>query len=128
MLEDRRKKEEDKEEDRRKFQRRRFSRFKIDQMINLSFGKESYVQVAGVNISQGGLFCKSREYVEPYTKVYIMVGLRIDDENQEIRCEGIVLRSVKQNDEFSIGISFTDMGEEDRKKLNAFILELERGL
>lgn len=103
-------------------ERRKFPRFEIEQMIELSFGKESYLHAAGVDISETGLLCESSEYVEPLTRLYLMVGLSANDyEKQKITCEGIVLRSFEQDGRFSIAVNFTTMQEEDRKKLNNYM-------
>jgi hypothetical protein len=102
-------------------EKRRAPRFKIDQMIELSFGKESYVQATGIDISESGLLCESSEHVEPSTQLYLMIRLPINDKNYEITSEAVVVRSVKQNNGFSIGIKFTGMQEEDKKKLSAFM-------
>jgi hypothetical protein len=102
-------------------ERGKFHRFKIRQMIELSLGRESYLQAEGVNVSERGLLCESNEHIEPYTRLYLMISLPVNDcENQEITCEGIVLRSVENGDKFSIAVNFTDLREEDREKLRGY--------
>jgi hypothetical protein len=103
-------------------ERRKFPRFKIRQMIGLSFGRESYFQAEGLNISETGFLCQSSDKIEPCTRVYLMISLPVNNcENQEMECEGVVLRSVEQNGGFRIDVSFTSLQGEDRERLRSYI-------
>ena len=104
-------------------EKRGHSRFKIQQMIELSFGKETFVQANGVDISEGGLFCQTSEPIDPQTELFIMIGLETDGEDQTIRCEGMVTRSLQSNDGYDVGVSFMGMQEGDREKIKTFISE-----
>ena len=115
--------EDKRKSERRASQRRSSTRFKIEQMIELSFGKESFVQAAGLNISEGGFLCQSDENIDLHARLFIMIGLPIDDEDQKVKCEGIVTRLVKESDCYNIGVSFTEMQNEEREKLKNFLLK-----
>jgi len=114
--------EDKRKSQRRESQRRSSTRFKIEQMIELSFGKESFVQAAGLNISEGGFLCQSDENIDLHARLFIMIGLLIDDEDQKIKCEGIVTRLIKESDHYKLGVSFTEMQNEEREKLKNFLL------
>ena len=118
--------EERRKSERRKAQRREFPRFRIEQMIEISFGRETYLQAAGVNISQTGLLCQTGEPVEPQARLFILIRLQgEDDKGQEIKCEGIVVRSDKKGDRFDVGVSFTDMQSGDKEKIKAFLAKVD---
>lgn len=87
-------------------ERRRAPRFQVSQLIELGFGRESQVAASGLNISSGGLLCRTEPYVEPGTRVFLSIHLPTDD---IVNCEGIVLRSEKTSEGyFEAAISFTE--------------------
>ena len=101
------------------------SRFRIDQLIELSFGRETFLNAEGVNVSEGGLCCVTDSYVEPYSSVFLMLGIPENEdasEYYEVKCEGIVLRCNQQNGSgYYVGIRFTDIMDFDRDKIQKFI-------
>ncbi len=44
-------------------ERRKCPRFRIDQMVKISYGEESFIQGSGINISECGVLCETREPV-----------------------------------------------------------------
>ena len=103
--------------------KREHQRFKIEQMIELSYGKETYLQATGVDISEGGLLCQSNKHIDPYTELFIMIGLQRGNQDHNIKCEGTVIRSVldKEKDRYEVGVSFTGMESGDKELLKSFI-------
>lgn len=106
-------------------ERRQYPRYRIDQLIELSFGRETFLNAEGVNVSEGGLLCLTETYVEPYSSVFILLGIPSDESGQdyyEIRCEGIVLRCDQLNSSgYRVGIRFTDIMELDKQKIDKFV-------
>ena len=106
-------------------ERRQYPRYRIDQLIELSFGRETFLNAEGVNMSEGGLLCVTDAYVEPYSSVFLMLGIPVDEkasEYYEVKCEGIVLRCNQQNGSgYCVGIRFTDIMDFDKDKIQKFI-------
>ena len=105
-------------------ERREYVRFTIDQMIELSYGREQFIQAKGVNLSEKGILCRTSEIVEAYSRVFLMFHLPTATEAREIKCEGIIIRSSKSGDEFVTAISFAELNESDRSAIE----EYSRGL
>ncbi len=103
---------------------RRHDRFNIYQMIQLGFGKENYIAAEGINISEGGMLCRIGSDVDVYSKLFLLFDIPLDEGRHEIKCEGLITYSMKAEDGFDVGISFTDLSEEDKDKLRAFFQEL----
>jgi c-di-GMP-binding flagellar brake protein YcgR len=106
-------------------ERRQYPRYRIDQLIELSFGRETFLNAEGMNMSEGGLLCVTDSYVEPYSSVFLMLGIPVNEDAEEyyeVKCEGIVLRCNQQNGSgYYVGIRFTDIMDFDREKIQKFI-------
>ena len=101
-------------------ERRKHVRIEIDQMVEMRFGRENYLRAGGVDVSEKGLLCISADPVDPQTRVFVMFRLPIRHEDYEVECEGIVIRSDKIEDRYSVAVQFTDLKPADRKAIEAF--------
>jgi hypothetical protein len=99
--------------------RHRAPRFEIDQMIELSYGREQFVRSRGVNLSATGLLCRTDEPLAAGVTLELMLSLK-EVPAVTIRCEGVVVRSVKSGGGYETGIAFTEMGAESREALETF--------
>ena len=105
-------------------ERRQHIRFSISQAIEVTFSRETYVYMEGVNLSESGMLCRSSESVETGGRLYLMFSVPVKDEEVIIRCEGIVMRCLPDDGMFRIGILFTGLPEEDRKKIEEYSREV----
>ena len=101
-------------------ERRKHVRIEIDQMVEMRFGRENYLRAGGVDVSEKGLLCISADPVDPQTRVFVMFRLPIRHEDYDVECEGIVIRSDKIEDRYSVAVQFTDLKPADRKAIEAF--------
>ena len=112
--------------------RRTHPRFQINQMIEVSLGREKSLRVTGQNISEGGLLCESDQFVEPYTNVFIAIESPRDEAGAEafrLRIEGVVLRCEEistfiSNKLYNMGIEFTGLFDDSIEKLQRFVRPL----
>ena len=102
-------------------ERRRDTRFEINQIVEMSFGRETFLHATGLNVSKTGMLCETDSYLEPYTQVSFMMSLPIGSVTVRISCEGIVVRSDIESDRYLAGISFTSMSDEDAQTLDKFL-------
>lgn len=102
-------------------ERRHEIRFSIDQIIELSFGRESFLHAIGINISKTGLLCATDSYLEPYAEVSLLLTIPVGSENHRVGCDGIVVRSEIEQTRYLAGISFTSLSEQDSKILESFL-------
>jgi c-di-GMP-binding flagellar brake protein YcgR len=102
--------------------KRKHPRFKIDQIIRLTYGNELFIQASGINISEGGVFCRTMEYVEPYTKVLILMEAATDSGEMELSSEGMVTRIEDDGEDYLAAIEFSSMNESDKEKLKKYFV------
>lgn len=102
-------------------EKRGAERFKLNQLIKLSFGKETFIQSEGIDISEKGLSCKTAEYLEPYTELYLLFSIPLENEMKEISGEGVVIWSEDKKDNYKIGIEFTYLNEDDFESLKTYL-------
>ena len=105
--------------------KRRHNRFKIYQMIQMSIGKEKFVSCEGINISKSGMLVKTNFEIPISARFYLLFEVPLEKGNYEIRCEGIAAHVKEVDGGFEIGISFSDLFEEDEKILEMYIAELK---
>ncbi|MGQ9571456.1 MAG: PilZ domain-containing protein [bacterium] len=117
-------------------ERRRFKRMEAQLVGGLTQTRKSTEEstLITVNISQGGIYCDTTQYIEPYTIVQVRLVLQKGDGKEklqrEINCEGIVVRCEKKKGSskfpYSVAIHFLDMSSNDRNFIKELIQEKER--
>lgn len=90
---------------------RRHPRFSINREFE-SIGEliDEYV----VNISQGGIFIKSREPLPVGTEVDLKFTIILDD-FETIEGQGKVVRCITEGEDAGMGVQFTEMDEKSRR-------------
>ncbi len=79
------------------------------------------------NISSSGAYARVNEFVEPMTKLKIILMLSFHQEGgikeKKISCQGVVVRCVcdAQQGGFFVAIFFNDITQENRQLLNQFV-------
>ncbi len=106
-------------------EKRKHSRFKIYQMIQISIGKEHYVSCEGINISKSGMLVKTNAEVDTSARFYLLFEVPLETGNYEIRCEGLAAHVHKVEDGWEVGVSFSDLFEDDEKILEQYIESLQ---
>lgn len=104
-----------------KEERRKSPRFTINQMIELDMGRETFIAAEGVNISDEGILCHSSESLDPYSRVYMQISLDGGKKKQTVSCEGVVVRCKKNKKNYDLALEFSDLEENDRKKIHSFV-------
>jgi c-di-GMP-binding flagellar brake protein YcgR len=104
-----------------KTDRRKYPRVKIVQMILLSVDREEYFQVTTANISEGGLLCSSKNRIELYTRVFVMMEFEFEGITRKVSGEGEVIRVEKCGGKYEFAISFSTISESDSILLKKFI-------
>ena len=79
------------------------------------------------NLSSSGVYCRVNKYLEPMTKLKILLLLPIKRHQKEttkkISCQGVIVRteSIPGNEYFNIAIYFNDILQKDINCLNDYI-------
>jgi hypothetical protein len=102
-------------------EKRRAPRFRIDQMLEISIGREHVVRCRGVDLSEVGVLCQTDVELEVGNRVFVMLSLGSDTGDATVSCEGVVVRTGSTDAGFEAGIGFTDLDEASRRKLTAFL-------
>ena len=102
-------------------ERRRSPRIGITVRIELAYGEKALINGVCLNIGEGGILCETRKYVEPYTRVNLVIALPEGDRLNEISCEGIVIRAEKKGMKNRAAIEFTRIEDLGRKSIRRYI-------
>lgn len=106
-------------------EKRRQKRFNIFQMIQMSIGKEKFIQCEGLNISKSGMLFKTNAKLDQSARFYMLFEVELEQGKYEIRCEGMIVRMKEIDDSFEVGVQFSDLFEDDEKILEMYIQQLE---
>jgi c-di-GMP-binding flagellar brake protein YcgR len=98
-------------------ERRRSPRYKIEQAIQISLGRENFMSAEALDISKQGISCLTNEQIEPYTRIFLVLSIKEGNQTREITCEGMVLYTEKKGHLYKLGLEFTEMKDEDRDAL-----------
>lgn len=106
--------------------KRKHNRFKIYQMIQMSIGKEKFISCEGINISKSGMLVKTNFEIPISARFFLLFEVPLEKGNYEIRCEGLAAHVKKMEEGYEIGISFSDLFEDDERILEMYIAELAK--
>jgi hypothetical protein len=105
-------------------ERRMKPRFVMNQLIELSIDRETFVPSRGVDVSEEGVRCIAEGYLEPYSRVYVMFTIRYDEKEEIIRAQGIVTNcqeESKEDETYALGIKLIDMLDDEKAKILRYI-------
>ncbi|MBM3248829.1 MAG: PilZ domain-containing protein [Candidatus Omnitrophica bacterium] len=108
-------------------ERRRHPRVSRNIPLKISSGEFDIVTETE-NISGAGAYCRSDRYIEPMTKLKIVILLPIKQRNKvstrKVECTGVVVRTeniLSDPNTFKIAIFFTDISSKDTQKISDYI-------
>jgi c-di-GMP-binding flagellar brake protein YcgR len=105
-------------------ERRQYARYQISQSIKLSMGHESFFEAESIDISAGGLRCRSTYSLEPLARIYLMLRLPAAAGERVLQTEASVVHVRKVDDAYEYGVQFDPLPQEDRDALNAYLASL----
>ena len=104
---------------------RRAKRFKIHQMIQMSFGKEEFIASEGINLSETGMLCRTNAEIELHSRFYLLFEVPLASGKKEVSCDAQVVHSKQVDDGWEIGITFHDLRRHTQSILKDYIQSLE---
>lgn len=104
-----------------KDEKRKHNRFKINQMCEIYMGREIYIPVKGINMSEGGLSFKTEESLAISSIVNFQIAVYKGDKSKTIDCQGVVRRIEFNGDVYSGAIEFTDLSTESKKVIRDYV-------
>jgi len=100
-------------------------RFKLSQLIGFYPNREEYLWAEGIDISLGGISCRSKEAIDPLTNLFIMVSVHDQDGEHLVRMEGFVAHSEMRDGICRFGVKIEKIFDEDRPHLEAYLTALD---
>jgi PilZ domain len=94
-------------------EQRMTARYSVQQTAEIGFGTETIIWSDVINLSGGGVMCRTPKWIEPATRVLISMIL---PNGAHVECAAIVLRSAGGDDENRCAMMFTSFlgsGPED---------------
>jgi len=84
-------------------------------------GREVYIPVKGVDLSEGGLSFRTEESLAISSIVNFQIAVYIGDKSRTIDCEGVVRRVNLHGDSYTGAIEFTGLSAEGRKVIHEYV-------
>jgi hypothetical protein len=109
-------------------EKRKSPRFKIKQIIAYLPNREEYVYAEGIDISRGGMKCRSPECIEPMTNLFMMLKLPSEcsaDGMRTVQCEGYVSHATMEDGKCVFGVRINSVYEADRPFFESYLSSLE---
>jgi len=89
-------------------EKRKRERFPLTQDVALTISDGTVINSSGVNISEGGILCRTEKEIAPGTVVTFQLTIPVGKRNVTVGCEGVILRCVAGGGKFDIGIELRD--------------------
>lgn len=99
----------------------------MEQRIPLTIAANGYDFITTTqNISCVGAYCRVGKYIPPFTKLAVKLTLPVTvndrDNNCNVECKGVVVRSEDENTGgFNIAIFFNEIKEDQQRKISQYI-------
>ncbi|HOV14011.1 MAG TPA: PilZ domain-containing protein [Spirochaetota bacterium] len=106
-------------------EKRKYKRFTIEQFVEFSYMHETFVNAEGINLSEGGILCKTTYPIEPLDKAFIMLKIPLKDKEYILKLNGVIAHYQKMDNYYLFGVEFTDVEENDKKILKEYLTLLK---
>jgi len=83
--------------------------------------REKNISAESVNISEGGILCRSDEPVEPLTSVFLMLSIPGETGDYLMKIEGMVMHSAQREGSWLFGVAFNQLSQEDRHAIAEYL-------
>jgi len=100
---------------------------RINERLTIRRPQQDGAVLETINLSAGGMFCSSSEYIAPMTRMALEMRLPGQDESKPIEGEAIVVRteppaaSAPPKGGYRIALYFSRLEDADRKALQTFL-------
>lgn len=102
-------------------EKRKHQRFTIEQFVEFSYAHRTSIKVEGVNLSEGGILCKTTYPVDPLNRAFIMLNMSLKGRDYILKLNGVIAHYQKKDNFYLFGVQFTDVSEEDRNILREYL-------
>jgi len=104
-------------------ERRKFPRFKIEQMISIDYGKQEFLEAHGIDFSEEGVRCLTSVEVEMHSRVYLLLTLPEVISKDPFSCEGVVMyfEDIEDSEFCYVGIQLVDLTDEQKNMVKSYL-------
>ncbi|MFP4362825.1 MAG: PilZ domain-containing protein [Spirochaetia bacterium] len=107
-------------------ERRKYPRYQVHQVVELSLGRENFIDLEPINVSANGILCTSDKAIELSSKYFVLLSVELEGKHEEIQAEGVVARQdVGDNGKYYFGIELIDFRGNDQEKYKQFIQNMQ---
>lgn len=115
-------------------ERRQKARVSIQQFIEVSYNRETYMTASAQDLSEEGIRVRTNDRLDAGARVFLMFGLKNPDgsplrdfagNETVIKTEGIVVHATADDGVWTLGVRFEDMEARDRSTLNRYLKEAD---
>lgn len=94
-------------------------------MVDIAFPRETFFHADGVNLSEGGMLCRTNYDIEPLSQIFCMVNVESDEGPLMLKTRGTVIHTRREGDEVFFGVSFDELDESEKSALRSYLERLE---
>jgi len=106
-----------------KEEKRKHNRFKINQMCEIFMGREIYIPVKGIDMSEGGFSFRTEELIAINSIVKFQIAVYKGDKSHTADCEGVVRRIDFDKEDYKGAIEFANLTTESKKIIHDYVKE-----
>jgi hypothetical protein len=89
-------------------EKRKRERFPLTQDVALTTSDGTVINSSGVNISEGGILCRTETEIKPGTAVSFQLTIPVGKREVTVGCTGVIVRCIQVGGKCDIGIELTD--------------------
>lgn len=105
-------------------ERREHRRCSLTQLLDVTLMRERDIPAAAMELSEGGVLCKSDSPVDLLSSVYLMLRIPTSGPDYMLKTEGVVMHQRREGDSWVFGIAFGRLSEADRNALRSYLTEV----
>ncbi len=105
-------------------ERREHQRCHLTQLLDVTLMREQDVSASAIELSEGGVLCRSDSPVELLSRMYLMLRIPTSGPEYMLKTEGVVMHQRRDGDSWVFGIAFGDLTKADHEALTSYLVEV----
>jgi len=102
-------------------ERREHRRCSLTQLLDVTLMREHDIEASAIELSEGGLLCKSGAPVDLLSAVYLMLRIPTAGADYMLKTEGVVMHQRREGEDWVFGISFGPLTSADKEALRYYL-------
>ena len=102
-------------------ERREHRRCSLTQLLDVTLMRERDIEASAMELSEGGLLCKSSAPVDLLSAVYLMLRIPTAGPDYMLKTEGVVMHQRREGEDWVFGIAFGPLTARDKEALRSYL-------